>query len=662
MNQQNSSHSKKQQGLFARLKITQRMLLLISAGLTLVVVVLVTLSVISQNNLVEQKEDQLFRNHYVSFTTTIVEHGEISLALARNFAHWPEIRSALAAHDRDELSRLTLPVYQDLAGELGISQLHFHLPPATSFLRLHLLDQYGDDLSDHRPAVVLANAQQVTVMGLEKGKGGLGIRGIAPVSYQGEHIGTVELGLDFEEMFLQHYKEHYDLDIRIYLIESSSQVTAASEDGMDKIFVDGDLWLYASTTSERLPMPADIYKLVRETGELVTSRISHVGDYYGVLNGPLYDYSGELIGIVEISSLRNDVVADIRHSRNVLLLTGLVILTIVLVIIRFNIKRISSPLVAMGRAAELAAAGDLTQTIPVTSKNEIGILAAAFNRMVANIRHLLEKIAQTAQQLSASSEEMAAMMEQMNTSTEQIAITISEMSQGVADQASQSEEASHSAAQLAASTYQITKNARQAGDASTRSQELVQNTAQIIETLGARLGEIERVVTLVEKIADQTNLLALNASIEAARAGEHGAGFAVVADEVRRLAEHSADSVGAIATLSQEIGDRLREVLAAMEETQTGATHTVSLAQEVEASTEEQNRASEDMVAAVNEMAAVAEESAAATEQIAASIEQQVTSMDQMAASAQLLAELANSLQQTVSEFTTGEREQEIRD
>ena len=86
------------------------------------------------------------------------------------------------------------------------------MQPATSFLRLHLLDQYGDDLSDHRHAVVLANAQQVTVMGLEKGKGGLGIRGIAPVSYEGQYIGTVELGLDFGERFLHHYVERYELD------------------------------------------------------------------------------------------------------------------------------------------------------------------------------------------------------------------------------------------------------------------------------------------------------------------------------------------------------------------------------------------------------------------------------------------------------------------
>ncbi|MBU0511029.1 MAG: methyl-accepting chemotaxis protein [Chloroflexi bacterium] len=656
MNQQNSSSDKKRRNLFARLKITQRMFLFIAAGLTLTVAVLVTLSIINQNNLTEQEEDRLFRDHYTSLTTTIVDHGEISLALALSLAQQPDVQAALAARDRDELMRLALPIYDELNEKIDLYVFHFHTPPATSFLRLHKPDEYGDDLSSFRRLVVTANANQTSISGLEKGRDGLVIRGIAPISLGWQHVGTVEFGLDFGESFLRYYASQRDMDACIYLIASSDEIDMFENIDKAESVVSDDLWLYASTTDERLPLPAEIYKQVRETEELVISRISQAGDHYGVLDGPLYDYSGKLIGIVELSALRNDIVANIQHSSNMSLLTGFVILTIILVVTSFNINRISSPLVVMSRVAERAAAGDLTQTIPVTSQDEIGIMATAFNRMVENLRHLLEQIVQTSQQLSASSEEMAAMTEQMNTSAEQIAITVSEMSQGAANQARQAEHASHSAAQLAASTGQIAENARQTGEASNRSQESVQNTAQVVETLGTRLGEIERVVTLVEKIADQTNLLALNASIEAARAGEHGAGFAVVADEVRRLAEYSADSVREIATLSQEIGDRLREVLAAMKETQTGATYTVSLAQEVETSTEEQNRASEAMVEAVNDMAAVAEENAAATEQIATSIEEQVASMEQLASSAQVLTELANSLQQTVSEFTTGER------
>jgi methyl-accepting chemotaxis protein len=271
--------------------------------------------------------------------------------------------------------------------------------------------------------------------------------------------------------------------------------------------------------------------------------------------------------------------------------------------------------------------------------------SAGLDAELKRSQRLLEQVRDS---LVPASAEMAVTMEHIAHTAEGITQITDQMVQGAEDQVRQIGTVSLSIAQLADATRRIADALRDAGDASAQTQALIGDTTRVVKALENKLGDIQQVVTLVEKIADQTNLLALNAAIEAARAGEHGMGFAVVADEVRRLADHSTDSVGEIAVLSREIGEHLGEVLAAMDGVQRGIAHAVESAREIVTATDEQRQATEAVVEATNGVASVAQENATSSEEIAASIENQVISIEQMASAARGLSELVASLREAL--------------
>src|SRR5690606_41841038 len=75
----------------------------------------------------------------------------------------------LSLHDALPISRLhdilyskTSTFYEKLQ-QHQYRQLHFHLKDNRSFLRLHRVDKFGDDLSDFRPTVRAVNKTQKSV-------------------------------------------------------------------------------------------------------------------------------------------------------------------------------------------------------------------------------------------------------------------------------------------------------------------------------------------------------------------------------------------------------------------------------------------------------------------------------------------------------------------
>ena len=297
-------------------------------------------------------------------------------------------------------------------------------------------------------------------------------------------------------------------------------------------------------------------------------------------------------------------------------LVGAIILLIVfgtLALVLAN--NIAGPLRRAVRLAEKVAAGDLTESLDVKQKDEVGILANALNRMIDQLNDLIGNVQESANQVAASSEQLSA--------------SAQSLSQATTEQAANLEETSASIEQLAAS---IQSNSEGANDANRISAEASQNADEggqaVVETVEA-MKQIAQQIGIVDDIADQTNLLALNAAIEAARAGEMGKGFAVVAVEVRKLAERSQQAAREISELATSSVDRAERAGSLIQQVVPNIQKTSQLVQEITSACQEQSDGIEQITLAVNQLDQVTQQNASTSEESLAAASEELSAQAQ---------------------------------
>lgn len=598
--------------MFHNLRLWVKITLAMASTIGLVVAVLIATSLSSMSKLIEEAERSALDAHLQAIRNEIAAQSRMSETMSALVANMPIVQDKFEHGDRKALAELFVPGMKSLMQDYGVEQFQFHTPPATSWLRVHKPEKFGDDLSSLRQTVVATNRNQKPTRGLENGVAGLGIRGMTPIaSSGGKHLGSVEFGMSFGQSFFDNFKRLNGVDAALIVVDK-----------------DGLKLLANTLDKESLLAPEQLKAAL--AGETQLSHREIKGVPYAIYAASIPDFSGNPVGVVQLAMDSSRYQAMLSSSRSTALLIGLVALALgvllAMAIARQLAGRIQELVVGVNRVAQ----GDLSVEIPVSGSDEIAELAQATREMRAKLHAMASEVRDNARRVLAAAQEITGAVESQ-------AATSTEMSSSVAEITSTMEELSASSTQIADYSKSVVTQANQTLDGSRTGSESMQSVLgrmndiradnqeslrEILE-LGIKSKQISKVMEIINAVADQTKLIAFNAALEASSAGDAGKRFSVVASEIRRLADSVTESTGEIEGKINEIQSAINRLVLTSEKGSKGvesglnastdtaerlggiveaARQTTTAAQQISLSTLQQKTASGQVVVALREI------------------------------------------------------------
>jgi len=377
-------------------------------------------------------------------------------------------------------------------------------------------------------------------------------------------------------------------------------------------------------------------------------------------NKQLYEQS--VLVIAELTtSLEKDAEANYQNSRAIIqgnlfsTISFILIGVAVALLLAFLLgKMITRPLLELSRCViEVEKDKDLSLRVKVSSSDEIGQTALAFNELMESLQGMINQINQNSETLSAASVELSTTTTDLERNSTLVITGLETSNSAIHQSTVNIKDSVQSMEQISGHINEIQVKAKAAEEDAKLGTEAVQSTKDSIHKIAESAKEIQMVMAVITEIANQTNLLSLNAAIEAAKAGDSGKGFAVVAEEVRILADRSASSVIKTQQLIEESTANVDEGTQVIQKAGEVLVNIIRQVSEISAGIHEVAEKMMEQKQRTQEMSGTADEISEISSSNADSMKELSEATKQVDITADDLAQMADHLREQMAMFKT---------